>query len=251
MIYGMGWCQRADKKFRLAIGSFVEEYSNVVQIIQLDEKSGKFEKKSEFDHPYPCTKIQWIPDKDGTCKDLLATSADYLRIWKVDENDCVKMTALLNNNKKSCGPLTSFDWNAVDPTILGTSSIDTTCTIWNVEQSKAITQLIAHDKEVYDLAFAPLPFTEVFASVGADGSLRVFDLRALEYSTILYESPGLQPLLRLAWNQWDPNYIATFMQDSCEVIILDTRSPSVPVTILQSHTHCVNAMAWYLLFFFS
>ena len=33
----------------------------------------------------------------------------------------------------------------------------------------------AHDKEVYDIAFAC--GTEVFASVGADGSVRLFDLR--------------------------------------------------------------------------
>ena len=36
---------------------------------------------------------------------------------------------------------------------------------------QAKTQLIAHDKEVYDLAFAS--GVNVFASVGADGSVRV------------------------------------------------------------------------------
>ena len=49
--------------------------------------------------------------------------------------------------------------------ILGTSSIDTTCTIWGLETGQVIgrvnmvtgqvkTQLIAHDKEVYDIAFS-------------------------------------------------------------------------------------------------
>jgi WD repeat-containing protein 68 len=38
-----------------------------------------------------------------------------------------------NKNSEFCAPLTSFDWNETDPTIVGTSSIDTTCTIWNVE----------------------------------------------------------------------------------------------------------------------
>ena len=37
------------------------------------------------------------------------------------------------------------------------------------------TQLIAHDKEVYDIAFAC--GKDIFGSVGADGSLRMFDLR--------------------------------------------------------------------------
>jgi len=37
------------------------------------------------------------------------------------------------------------------------------------------TQLIAHDKEVYDIAFAC--GKDIFGTVGADGSLRMFDLR--------------------------------------------------------------------------
>ena len=36
------------------------------------------------------------------------------------------------------------------------------------------TQLIAHDKAVYDIAWGGVG---VFASVSADGSVRVFDLR--------------------------------------------------------------------------
>jgi WD repeat-containing protein 68 len=43
------------------------------------------------------------------------------------------------------------------------------------QRQSAITQLIAHDKEVYDIAFAR--GTDLFASVGADGSVRMFDLR--------------------------------------------------------------------------
>ena len=59
-----------------------------------------------------------------------------------------------------------------DFSLLGTSSIDTTCTIWGLETGQVIgrvnmvtgqvkTQLIAHDKEVYDIAFSKgkiLPF---------------------------------------------------------------------------------------------
>ncbi len=36
------------------------------------------------------------------------------------------------------------------------------------------TQLIAHDREVYDIAWGGVG---VFATVSADGSVRVFDLR--------------------------------------------------------------------------
>jgi WD40 repeat protein len=36
---------------------------------------------------------------------------------------------------------------------VGTASIDTTCTVWDVERGVVDTQLIAHDKEVGGLAF--------------------------------------------------------------------------------------------------
>lgn len=147
-----------------------------------------------------------------------------------------------NKTSEYCAPLTSFDWNESDPNLIGTSSIDTTCTIWDVTTGQARTQLIAHDREVFDLAFAR--GKDVFASVGADGSVRMFDLRSLEHSTIIYESPNLDPLLRLEWNKQDPNYLASFMVDSRRTIILDIRVPSLPVAELGGHLGCVNATAW-------
>ena len=52
--------------------------------------------------------------------DLLATSGDYLRVWRAGEPE-TRLECLLNNNKNSdfCAPLTSFDWNEVDPNLLG------------------------------------------------------------------------------------------------------------------------------------
>jgi WD repeat-containing protein 68 len=106
--YAMGWCRRADGRFRMAVGSFKEEYSNQVQIIQLqrdEQGNGYFQHKTEFDHPYPATKVMWAPAKHALMEsaDLLATTGDYLRLWSSsygDESDNrVEMKALLNNNK--------------------------------------------------------------------------------------------------------------------------------------------------------
>lgn len=153
--------------------------------------------------------------------------------------------------------MTSFDWNEVDPTLLGTSSIDTTCTIWGLETGQVVgrtsqhvnghvrTQLIAHDKEVYDIAFSRAGGgRDMFASVGADGSVRMFDLRHLEQSTIMYEDPNHLPLLRLAWNKQDPNYLATFVIDTPEVVIIDVRMPGMAVAQLRNHRACVNSISW-------
>lgn len=81
-------------------------------------------------------------------------------------------------------PLTSFDWNPELHNLIGTSSIDTTCTIWDIEKSTVFTQLIAHDKEVYDIHFSRE--RNIFASVGADGSVRQFDIRDLQHSSVQY-----------------------------------------------------------------
>ena len=62
----------------------------------------------------------WIPDSKAIFPDLLATSGDYLRVWRAGEPE-TRLECLLNNNKNSdfCAPLTSFDWNEVDPNLLG------------------------------------------------------------------------------------------------------------------------------------
>lgn len=44
-LYSMNWSVRPDKRFRLALGSFIEEYNNKVQIISLDEESSEFSAK--------------------------------------------------------------------------------------------------------------------------------------------------------------------------------------------------------------
>jgi WD repeat-containing protein 68 len=151
-------------------------------------------------------------------------------------------------------PLTNFSWNEKIPSLVVTSSIDTTCTVWNLDTSTAVTQLIAHDREVYDVAWLPNS-TDIFVSVGADGSLRAFDLRSLEHSTILYETPPPKnqpptgrppssPLLRIAFNPGDPNYMSTFHQDGSDIQILDMRSPGAPVMELRAHRAPINAAGW-------
>ena len=221
--------------------------------------------------------------------ELLASSADCLRIWDVQRNDemaevaqeyeslsvrggnrqreqrnhpfLLEQKCVLAHTKHASSPpapLTSFSWNAPSPNLVVTSSIDTTCTIWDLPTRSALTQLIAHDREVYDVDWCP-GSSDVFASVGADGSVRVFDLRSLEHSTIIYETSAQQssthaayanaqapsaPLLRIAFNPWDANYLATFHLASNTVQILDVRAPGSPILELRGHSGTVNSVAW-------
>lgn len=204
----------------------------------------EFTKTAEATCAYPVTRILWEPpSSQKQTTDLLATSGDHLRLWSLPTTvpspstntitrsstsntkpaPVTKLTplALLSNSKtpEHTAPLTSLDWNKVSPKLIITSSIDTTCTIWDIPTLTAKTQLIAHDKEVFDVRFCA-GSVDTFVSCGADGSVRMFDLRSLEHSTIIYEpsekgdrvspanSPGspqhtmsyAPPLLRLAGN---------------------------------------------------
>lgn len=105
------------------------------------------------------------------------------------------------------------------------------------------TQLIAHDKEVFDVAFSPKS-ADTFVSVGADGSLRLFDIRSLDHSTIIYETPDASALLKVHWNPNDPNYLSTFSVNSSSVIVMDIRMPSIPAAELVDHINPILTSHW-------
>ncbi|KAI8592402.1 WD40-repeat-containing domain protein [Geranomyces variabilis] len=288
-VYAMNWCQRPGS-FRMGLGSFVTDRPNKITIIERTEQDPDFVMVDDVDQSYPSTKLLWAPYKGAgnVTPDLFATTGDFLKIWELrpreaaghdqyrrrlppagSQSSIVPITVLKNQrrpNSAGHAPITSMDWNETDPNMVITCSVDTTCTVWDISTQQAKTQLIAHDREVYDVAFSR--GSDVFASVGADGSLRMFDLRNLEHSTILYEAgpvppearvppsggnhlggqqasgTDILPLLRLSWNKQDPNYIATFQTDSTAVLIMDVRVPAIPVTELRGHGSVVTAIGW-------
>ncbi|QKX53688.1 uncharacterized protein TRUGW13939_00768 [Talaromyces rugulosus] len=305
-IYAADWCKwpmSSGGSFagKVALGSYLEDGHNYIQIVDLHRKQPEadtpdvapgdveleYVKTAEATHSYPVTRILWEPpssQKQST--DLLATSGDHLRLWSLPSNPHMMQNsssitgrnqgqppaklsplALLSNSKspEHTAPITALDWNTISPSLIITSSIDTTCTIWDIPTLTAKTQLIAHDKEVYDVRFCANS-VDVFVSCGADGSVRMFDLRSLEHSTIIYEpsekteklmSPGASspsasghsaswppPLLRIATSPHDAHLLATFSQDSNIIRILDVRQPGQALIELKGHSAAVNCIEW-------
>ncbi|KAF2109184.1 WD40-repeat-containing domain protein [Lophiotrema nucula] len=308
-VYAFDWCkwnvQGGNSAGKMAVGSYLEDTHNFIQILDTQISPQEvttpgappfgieYTRVAEATCSYPVTRILWEPpssQKQST--DLLATSGDHLRLWSLPQSQPSSITstitrsssvntrdppaskltplALLSNSKtpEHTAPLTSLDWNTMSPKLIITSSIDTTCTIWDIPTLTAKTQLIAHDKEVFDVRFCA-GSVDVFVSCGADGSVRMFDLRSLEHSTIIYEpsekapgdkdraSPGRMsptkaqqtmsyapPLLRLAASPHDSHLLATFAQDSSIIRILDVRQPGQALLELRGHSAAVNSIEW-------
>lgn len=210
----------------------------------MDESREEFvaDPRLSFSHPFPPTKLSFLPVRDPAQPDLLATSSDVLRIWSVGEDGVALEKSLGGSKAAGYGePLTSFDWNPLQPRRVGTASLDATCAVWDIERGVVETQLIAHEAEVYDLAWGG---ATTFASVSRDASVRVFDLRDRDHSTITYEAPGGTPLVRLAWSRTDPRFMAVVPADSAVVVLLDVRYPASPLARLARHAAPVNAVAW-------
>jgi WD repeat-containing protein 68 len=225
--YAFDWCSwpvqgGGSSAGKMAVGSYLEDPHNFIQILDTNivpqEVTGpgqspygiEYTKAAEATCAYPVTRLLWEPPSaTKPYTDLLATSGDHLRLWSLPAStnnmtsninrsanvntreaapQKLQPLALLSNSKtpEHTAPLTSLDWNKLSPKLIITSSIDTTCTIWDIPTLTAKTQLIAHDKEVFDVRFCSNS-VDVFVSCGADGSVRMFDLRSLEHSTIIYE----------------------------------------------------------------
>ncbi|KAF2840499.1 WD40 repeat-like protein [Patellaria atrata CBS 101060] len=310
--YAFDWCKwpihGGSSAGKIAIGSYLEDPHNFIQILDTQIAPQEvttpgapgygveYTRVAEATCSYPVTRILWEPpSSQKSSTDLLATSGDHLRLWSLPQNSGShvsntitrsssvntresppqKLTplALLSNSKspEHTAPLTSLDWNTLSPKLIITSSIDTTCTIWDIPSLTAKTQLIAHDKEVFDVRFCA-GSVDVFVSCGADGSVRMFDLRSLEHSTIIYEPSEAKdkdasvvlgsptgrmsptkaqqtmqyapPLLRLAASPHDSHLLATFAADSNLIRILDVRQPGQALLELRGHSASVNTIEW-------
>lgn len=288
-LYGLTW----NDENQCALGTYKEDSYNRIEVIQGSPDCSTWDCTYVANVVYPVSRIQWMPQN---CT-RLGTCSDSLRIWSLDGGLQEQINLSLYKYGKqpkqpsqrdtiSLGqlpPVTSFHWNPISPNLILSSSIDTTCTVWDLSNTTNYvkTQLIAHDSEVYDVKFLAQS-TQLFASCGGDGSVRVFDLRSLAHSTIVYEhgattsSSSLKAapstsysqsnhssttfenpyssstsdlndsfaLLRLEPNPFDPNIIATVAQDSNLAIILDMRYPGSPLLTLEGHIGAINQLQW-------
>lgn len=182
-------------------------------------------------------------EEEDNTNNILAGVSDGLRIFKYYNNSQkLKLFADFSKQKKNNGPLTSMDWNKINPNLIGVCSVDTTCSIWDLNKQELQTHIMAHDKEVFDINFGPNENT--FISTGADGSIRLFDLRSLDTCSVIFESQDQSPINRIKWNHIDEHFISATLQDKNIVYIIDSRVLNTPYACLNFHTNLVNEICW-------
>lgn len=138
-------------KLLACISSLSETTSNHLEVVEVNLED-KISHLDKIDTQFPASKIMWSPKRlnYGDDYNLLASSSDKLRLFSFDRNNGIKLQTELKNTllKDLSAPLTSFDW-AEKTNYICCSSIDTTCSIFDINEKKFYKQLIAHDKEVY------------------------------------------------------------------------------------------------------
>ncbi|CAD5230484.1 unnamed protein product [Bursaphelenchus xylophilus] len=271
-LFAMAWSYKKypDQRLRLACSTIKDKnnlFKNSMSIIEYDEEIGELVTTCNVYIGTPSCELHFIPDPDHTKPDLIASATKELRIYSYhpDKKEVVLEAKMLSNRTATyMGPLTSVDWNEVNPALIATSSIDSTCTVWDVEAQKAIvevppkfnepsdrlkysmrTQMIAHDRPVHDIEFCKHNGgLHNFATCSADGSARLFDLRDMKTSQIIFEDGSGLPVNHIAFNKIEPTQFAVVQQASSEVIVGDHRMPTRILQRFTKHGSPINSVDW-------
>ena len=217
-----------------------EETSNTnLNSINISENNS-IKLKSQVKCEFPVSSLLFSPHEEN--KNLLISTSDILSVYSYEQEQLNLQVAFRSKTKNYNGPLTSCDWSRANNAIIGVSSVDHTCSIWDLNKREQKYMIIAHDKEVYDISLGPDEF--IFMSTGADGSVRLFDSRQANSSSIIFETRDESAMTRLKWNLVNPNFILTVIVDKNEIYILDQRKLNAPYGILKVHTNVVNNAIW-------
>lgn len=241
--YALSFSTNPAEDLKVALGSIKENNDNNIDILKIDQQYQTIKTKFKIPHKYPPTKLKWGKHHPGLLVDqLLASTSDCLNIFQIDEDSFQHKCELKNSQyKELASPMTSFAWNPVDYNQICCSSIDTTCSLWDIEQQQLSKLVITHDKEVFDVSFSP--DGRAFVTVGADNTARYFDTQNLNESTIIHEHD--EPLIRIAWNNSTTSHlIAITSLSGNDIILLDIRKPLYPVSKLTFHQQPINNLAW-------
>ena len=88
--------------------------------------------KSKVECRFPVSSILFSPHIEN--KNLLVSTSDLLYLYSYDNETISLKAAFTKRRKDYCGPLTACDWSHVNNSIVGVSSVDSTCSLWDLNK---------------------------------------------------------------------------------------------------------------------
>lgn len=238
--FAMSFNSLFSQQKRLLICSFEKEMQNQIQCYRFNGETIMAEAITNVDYPIVSCQFSPVGSQDQT--DVFITCGASLNLWHVQQGaiDLIAQIPVSSDNS----PLTGIDWSTYDETKVICCSTDCSATCVDVSIAQPTTRIMAHDHQIHDIKFVGA--TPTFVTCGFDGSMRFFDIRELESSVIYYQTA--LPLMRCAISPYDATKIAAFSYNSQCVIIIDTRQPGIPVSVVKHNDGSVSSISWGLSF---
>lgn len=273
----------SDGSFDIAIGSFVQEYSNQVEIINYSPHSDSLQVRCRFKHLYPPTKVVFLPQGNDMStlnnKNLLATAGEYLRIWIIPDTEysdtLYEVNRQINQDREpktvsvfsidknlsenetrgeSCSPVTSIDWSPFHKNTIVASGVNGSCSIFDVEANSE-TNRFHLEGATYDISLSKSnPY--IFCTATSHGLLKFFDMRARQRVGVYapFFPDHMCNILRVKFNPVRSVLVAAISDGSNdnEVAIVDIRKLRTVhqnlsyrcTNKLRRHNSAVNAVSW-------
>ncbi|EAY23073.1 hypothetical protein TVAG_183090 [Trichomonas vaginalis G3] len=238
--YALAFNSIFSQEKRLVICSFEKKIQNQIQIYRFNGDNIAAEGITSIDYPQIACQFSPLGSQDTT--DLFITCANTLKLWQCQPGEINLLSDVTIAPDNS--PLTGLDWSTYDETKVVCCSSDCSATCVDISMAQPTTRIMAHDHPIHDIKF--VGSTPTFVTCGFDGSMRFFDIRELESSVIYYQTA--LPLMRCAVSPYDATKIAAFSYNSHCIVIIDTRQPGIPVSVVKEQEGSVSAISWGLSF---
>lgn len=234
--FNLSFIKSFSEESTLAISSFEVSDQNIVDFYDINNDG--FINNRRFFTKFPQSKIMFNPAEISENNNMLVSSGESLKIFKVEQNDIILTSDLHINQTKAI--ITSFDWCKYSENIIITVSTDTTASVLDINKGEFLTQIVAHETPIFDICFCNNSST--FITSGFDGSVRFFDLRDVQSCIIYYKAS--MPILRASMSPSDSQKVAFFGKGSNICTVIDTRRPCVPFARSASHGNQISSLKW-------
>ena len=229
-LYGISFqYNKYSQNLNFVISSMETSNNNMIKVLSINQEK-EFKELSSIKVQYPISQIEFSKSYNN----IFASASDSLKIYSLSSK------IILNKEFEYNAPLTSLSWKNQDSSLIGVSSLDSTVSINDINKEIEVNNLISNDKECYQINFVEA--TSHFYTCGADGCIRLFDLRNLTEYNKIYNSN--QTIMKIEINQLNNNFLSFITLNSNEINIIDLRNYGMIYKTLYYHKDSVNKSIW-------